>query len=682
MSRRTVALVGNANVGKSTVFNEITGMKQHTGNWTGKTVDTASGEYYYKFNDYTLVDLPGTYSLLSSSEEERVARDFLIWNKVDCVVIVADSTNLLRNLNLVLQTLELTGNAVLLLNLWDEAVKRNIIIDKKKLSELLGIPVVSSTARSGKGVNELLEQVHKIVTGDCCPEQLRVKYVSPIEQAERRCEKGLSKHFKTDIDMRFLALRVLENDPSFNASLEKNLSGGFQDDFDVLKSREILSRFNFDGENYVQSVTASISQQAERIFSQSVKQLPSREEKKQNMIDRVLLGRYTAVPAMLLLVGVVLWLTMVGANYPSSILKSAFDAAEAWLASHSLALGIPDVIVNMVVHGVLRVLFWVVAVMLPPMAIFFPLFALLEAYGVLPRIAFNLDRGFEKCGACGKQALTTCMAYGCNAVGVTGCRIIDSPRERLIAIITNSLTPCNGRFPLLIVIISMFFCDNSFAGAAVMLAFVLLSLAATMLSAKILSSTVLRGEKSAFVLELPPYRRPQFFKVIGETVKEKIVFVLLRAVVVAAPAGLLIWCLANIKAGGSSLLAYLADFLDPAGRFIGLDGVMLLAFILGFPANEIVIPIALMTYLASGNLGDYSSVDALKTILTDNGWTWVTALCAAVFSMFHFPCSTTLLTIWKETRSVKWTALSVIVPLALGVTVCAVLNFVLNYLIR
>lgn len=682
MSRRTVALVGNANVGKSTVFNEITGMKQHTGNWTGKTVDTASGEYYYKFNDYTLVDLPGTYSLLSSSEEERVARDFLIWNKVDCVVIVADSTNLLRNLNLVLQTLELTGNAVLLLNLWDEAAKRNIIIDKKKLSELLGIPVVSSTARSGKGVNELLEQVHKIVTGDCCPEQLRVKYVSPIEQAERRCEKGLSKHFKTDIDMRFLALRVLENDPSFNASLEKNLSGGFQDDFDVLKSREILSRFNFDGENYVQSVTASISQQAERIFSQSVKQLPSREEKKQNMIDRVLLGRYTAVPAMLLLVGVVLWLTMVGANYPSSILKSAFDAAEAWLASQSLALGIPDVIVNMVVHGVLRVLFWVVAVMLPPMAIFFPLFALLEAYGVLPRIAFNLDRGFEKCGACGKQALTTCMAYGCNAVGVTGCRIIDSPRERLIAIITNSLTPCNGRFPLLIVIISMFFCDNSFAGAAVMLAFVLLSLAATMLSAKILSSTVLRGEKSAFVLELPPYRRPQFFKVIGETVKEKIVFVLLRAVVVAAPAGLLIWCLANIKAGGSSLLAYLADFLDPAGRFIGLDGVMLLAFILGFPANEIVIPIALMTYLASGNLGDYSSVDALKTILTDNGWTWVTALCAAVFSMFHFPCSTTLLTIWKETRSVKWTALSVIVPLALGVTVCAVLNFVLNYLIR
>lgn len=682
MSRRTVALVGNANVGKSTVFNEITGMKQHTGNWTGKTVDTASGEYYYKFNDYTLVDLPGTYSLLSSSEEERVARDFLIWNKVDCVVIVADSTNLLRNLNLVLQTLELTGNAVLLLNLWDESVKRNIIIDKKKLSELLGIPVVSSTARSGKGVNELLEQVHKIVTGDCCPEQLRVKYVSPIEQAERRCEKGLSKYFKTDIDMRFLALRVLENDPSFNASLEKNLSGGFQDDFDVLKSREILSRFNFDGENYVQSVTASISQQAERIFSQSVKQLPSREEKKQNMIDRVLLGRYTAVPAMLLLVGVVLWLTMVGANYPSSILKSAFDAAEAWLASQSLALGIPDVIVNMVVHGVLRVLFWVVAVMLPPMAIFFPLFALLEAYGVLPRIAFNLDRGFEKCGACGKQALTTCMAYGCNAVGVTGCRIIDSPRERLIAIITNSLTPCNGRFPLLIVIISMFFCDNSFAGAAVMLAFVLLSLAATMLSAKILSSTVLRGEKSAFVLELPPYRRPQFFKVIGETVKEKIVFVLLRAVVVAAPAGLLIWCLANIKAGGSSLLAYLADFLDPTGRFIGLDGVMLLAFILGFPANEIVIPIALMTYLASGNLGDYSSVDALKTILTDNGWTWVTALCAAVFSMFHFPCSTTLLTIWKETRSVKWTALSVIVPLTLGVTVCAVLNFVLNYLIR
>lgn len=676
MSIRTIALMGNPNVGKSTVFNEITGKRQHTGNWTGKTVDTAEGSFYYKFNDYRLVDLPGTYSLLSSSEEERVARDFLLWSKVDCVVMVVDAANLLRNLNLVLQTLEVTDKAVLLLNLWDEALKHNVCIDKDKLSELLGIPVVCSTARSGKGVNELLEQVHQIVTGakKCTPVQ--VHYVTPVEQAARRCMTGIEKKIRTDVDLHFLAMRVLEDDAAFNHSLEKNLCVSFSEDFDILKGREILSRFNLEGENYISSVTASLSQMSNRIYAQTVCKKPSKQDNRQNRLDKILLGKYTAIPAMLLLLGIVLWLTMVGSNYPSALLKSVFDSFEVWLAGIMVSANIPSMLIDLLVHGILRVLLWVVAVMLPPMAIFFPLFALLEDFGLLPRIAFNLDRGFEKCGACGKQALTTCMGYGCNAVGVTGCRIIDSPRERIIAIVTNSLTPCNGRFPLLIVMISMFFCDNMLAGAGIMLLFVLLSLGMTLLSSKVLSSTVLRGERSAFVLELPPYRRPQFFKVIGETLREKVVFVLGRAIVVAAPAGFIIWCLANIHVGEVSLLVRLADFLNPMGQFIGLDGVMLLAFILGFPANEIVIPIALMTYLASGNLGDYSSVQSLKTILVDNGWTFTTALCTCVFSMFHFPCSTTLLTIWKETKSVKWTALSVAVPLLCGIVLCVVLHFI------
>ena len=388
------------------------------------------------------------------------------------------------------------------------------------------------------------------------------------------------------------------------------------------------------------------------------------------------MGRYTSIPVMLLLFAVVLWITVAGSNYPSEFLRGVFDNFEVWLADKLAATGASDNFVSLFVNGILRVLLWVIAVMLPPMAIFFPLFAILEDFGILPRIAFNLDGAFERCGACGKQALTTCMGYGCNAVGVTGSRIIDSPRERLVAIITNSLSPCNGRFPLLIAVISMFFSQNSVAAALILLCFMGVSMLATFASSKLLTSTVLKGVSSSFVLELPPYRKPKILSLIGDTVREKIIFVLFRAAAVAAPAGLVIWVLANVRVGSVTLLCYIADILEPAGRFIGLDGVMLLAFILGFPANEIVIPIALMAYLSTGEMSDYSSLESLKTILTDNGWTWVTALCTCIFSMFHFPCSTTLLTIWKETKSVKWTALSVITPLVFGVVICAVISHV------
>lgn len=678
--KKRVVLMGNPNVGKSTVFNEITGSHQHTGNWTGKTVDVAKGEYYYKFNDYELVDLPGTYSLLSSSEEERVARDYLCFENYDCVVCVVDATNLLRNLNLVLQVLEVTNKVVLLMNLSDEAKKRNIDIDVKKLSKLLKIPVVKATARSGKGINELLEQVHLICIDVLENEVGVTEYDYPVECAVKILENSLKQTLDCTDKRRFFALRILENNDSFNRSFKENFG---EDIFATcplccsLKAAEkVFEDYDYDSEKYMKTLTSTVYEKAEKLTEKTVSSAPSKKEKREQLLDRILLGKFSSIPVMLIILGIVLWVTIAGSNYPSEFLRGVFDNFEVWLAGSMLSAGISQPVVSLLVNGVLRVLLWVVAVMLPPMAIFFPIFALLEDFGVLPRIAFNLDGAFECCGACGKQALTTCMGYGCNAVGVTGCRIIDSPRERLVAVITNSLTPCNGRFPMLIAIISMFFCKNSFLAALVLLAMIAFSMLMTFASSKVLTATVLKGERSSFVMELPPYRKPKFFKVIGDTIREKIFFVLMRAVVVAAPAGLLIWILANITVGDSSLLCRISQWLDPIGSFLGMDGVILLAFILGFPANEIVIPIALMTYLSTGEMTDYASLESLKTIFVDNGWTVTTALCTCVFSMFHFPCSTTLLTIWKETKSVKWTLMSILTPLAAGVITCALIHFI------
>ncbi len=658
-TERKIALAGNPNVGKSTVFNELTGSNQHTGNWTGKTVDLAEGCYYYKFNDYKLYDLPGTYSLVISSKEEEVARDFIESLDYECIVCVVDATNLERNLNLVLHISEITDRIVVLLNLCDEAKKRNIKINCEKLSEMLGVPVVKATARSGRGINHLLEAVHNVITGNEKPKPKGITYISPIEQAAGVLERAGVERYK--------ALRMLED-------------GKEPDDLKLkaayMKAQGILERFNVSGDHFIESRTLSVFQKSDLISKTVSEALPSKLEKREKILDKILMGKYTAIPCMLLIFAVVLWITIAGSNYPSDFLRGVFDHFEIWLADVMTNVGISQTVISLVVNGVLRVLLWVVAVMLPPMAIFFPLFAILEDFGVLPRIAFNLDPCFKSCGACGKQALTTCMGYGCNAVGVTGARIIDSPRERKIAIITNSLSPCNGRFPLLIAITAMFFTKNSLLSALVLLSFIASSMAATMLSSFALTKTILKGDASSFVLELPPYRKPQFLKIIWQTVKEKVFFVLLRAVAVAAPAGLVIWVLANIKVGNSMLLNVIADFLDPLGSLMGLDGVILLAFILGFPANEIVIPIILMTYLSTGELSDYSSLEGLKTILVDNGWTATTAICTCIFSMFHFPCSTTLLTIWKETKSVKWTALSVVVPLLLGFIVCALINVI------
>lgn len=601
MKSKKVLLMGNPNVGKSTVFNEITGMHQHTGNWTGKTVDSAIGKYYYKYNNYELIDLPGTYSLIASSKEEEVAGNYLLNENYDCVVIVIDATLLQRNLMLFYQIFDITSKVVVLLNLCDEAKKRNIEIDKNILQNLLGVPVIKATARSGKGINELLEEIHLVVTN--------------------------------------------EEDYYTKRSV----------DIDKIDTDNILEKAQF-------------------VSSKAIKTVPSKKEKRDEILDKILLGKYTSIPIMLLIFGLILFITIRLSNYPSEFLSDIFSKFEVFLSNKMTDSGISPILISLLVDGMLKVLLWVIAVMLPPIVIFFPLFSLLEDFGILPRFAFNLDSPFEKCNACGKQALTTCMGLGCNAIGVTGARIIDSKRERNIAIITNSLTPCNGRFPFLIAVISIFLAKNSITASLILLSFIVLSVIVTMICSKILSKTALKGKSGSLIFELPKYRVPDFKNVIKSTFRDKILFVLFRAVIVSIPAGLIIWALANIDVSGISLLNILSVKLDPFGKIIGLDGVMLVAFILGLPANEIVLPIALMAYLSTNVMSDYSSIESLSAILVSNGWTIKTAICACVFSMFHFPCATTLLTIGKETKSIKYTLLSIITPLLSGIIICTVIN--------
>lgn len=517
-----ISLAGNPNVGKSTIFNELTGLRQHTGNWTGKTVEFARGCSKIKDARFCITDLPGCYSLLSFSGEEAVTRECLIQNQNDCVVIVVDCGVIERNLSFALQVLSVTKNAVLCLNLCDEAEKNGIKIDCDELSLNLGIPI------------------------------------------------------------------------------------------------------------------------------------------------------------MLAMLGILFWITVVGANYPSEWLSNLFGFIKEKLYILFDFLHAPDVVTGLLIDGVYTTLSWVVSVMLPPMAIFFPLFSLVEDSGYLPRIAFNLDRYFSKCGAHGKQSLAMAMGLGCNACGVTGCRIIESPKERLIAILTNNFMPCNGRFPTIIALLLMFFAGTAFTlsssleVAALLIGIIVFCVFITLVISKVLSVTILKGEQSGFVLELPPYRKPQILKTIVRSLLDRTLFVLGRAVAVAAPAGAIIWILANVHISDISLLKYCTDFLDPFGRFIGVDGVIIMAFILGFPANETVIPIIIMSYMASGTLVDYSSYDQLFQLLSMNGWTITTAVCTIILCILHYPCSTTCLTIKKETGSLKWTLVSMALPTAMGIVLCMI----------
>ncbi len=668
---RTVALAGNPNVGKSTVFNALTGLNQHTGNWSGKTVTNAQGFCRSAQQSYRLVDIPGTYSLLAQSAEEEVARNFICFDAPDAVLVVCDATCLERNLNLVLQIIETGARVLVCINLIDEAKRKHITIDTNALAKQLGVPVIATIARRKKTLTHIVSQLELLIN-QTPGNAIAVTYPHAIERAVTALLPRLDALALPSLNTRWLALRLLENDPSLMEKITAILPPDATLFAAIEAERARLTALGLANEQLRDAIVTAISHTAHSLCDTAV--TIASPAALMSPADRLLTGRFIGYPTMLLLLAGILWLTIEGANFPSQWLSQGLFWVQDRLTALLSLLHTPLWLHDVLVLGVYRTLAWVVSVMLPPMALFFPLFTLLEDIGYLPRIAYNLDRPFHRCCACGKQALTMCMGFGCNAAGVVGCRIIDSPRERLLAILTNNFVPCNGRFPTLLTLLTIFFVSSgsSLPAAFLLTGVVLLGILATFLMTKLLSSTILRGTPSAFTLELPPYRRPQIGQILVRSVLDRTLFVLGRAAAVAAPAGLLLWLLANITINGASLLTHGAAFFDPVAQLMGLDGVILIAFILGFPANEIVLPIILMAYLSQGNLADIGDPSALRDILISNGWTPLTALCTVLFSLFHWPCSTTLLTIHKETGSKKWTLLAAALPTAVGSIVCII----------
>lgn len=679
-----IALAGNPNTGKSTVFNFLTGLRQHTGNWPGKTVCTARGDFSYKNNNYALIDLPGTYSLFPLSQEEIVTRDFICFGNPDAVIVVCDSTCIERNLNLLFQVMELTDKVILCLNLLDEAKKKGIEINKNKLEKILGIPVVLTAARSGFGMDQLQDTLNKVVNNEYDFKNKPVYYDDEIENIINSIKDDL-KEIIPSINPRWLGLRLIEGDESILTSLNEytdrdilndlnNIKSKLPDIFDKSKIRSYLTKTNYD---YAKSISDEVVTIAE-------KNKLDRDEK----IDKIVSSKVFGIPLMLLLLCSILWITIEGANIPSQLLSNLLFSFEPKIYDLLNTIHFPLWLNEMLTYGMYRTLAWVVSVMLPPMAIFFPLFTLLEDLGYLPRVAFNLDHLFKKACCHGKQCLTMCMGFGCNAAGVIGCRIIDSPRERLLAILTNNFVPCNGRFPTLITISTIFFSSviaNNFLSSSItalsITLLIIVGVLTTLLVSYILSKTLLKGVPSTFTLELPPYRPPQVGRIIYTSIMDRTLFVLRRAVTVAIPAGIIIWIFANIHIGDITLLSYISNLLDPLGKLIGLDGFILLAFILGFPANEIVIPILIMSYMTTGKMVEFDELSALGNLLRDNGWTYLTALNMMLFSLLHWPCATTLITIKKETNSVKWTALGFLIPTAIAFVVCFLTTTVYNLIV-
>jgi len=670
-----VTLAGNPNVGKSSIFNELTGLNQHTGNWAGKTVSNMKGYCTLDEKKFVLIDLPGTYSLNPASKEEEIARDFILFEDTKNIVAVCDATTLERSLNLVLQILKITPNVTVCVNLIDEAEKKGIKIDCKKLSELLGVSVVEACAKKKTGLNELLEAVLK---KEERKSSVDIFYSDDKEKALYELTDYLNKKINININTRWISEKILENDEKLLKKLSKKTGFDIKNDIIV---QGIIQKHNISSEKFKDESSELTIKKSKEIAEAVISFSKNRSEERDRKADRIINSRIFGIPLMLLLLFFIFWITIAGANYPSALLEQVLFSFEDKLYNFLNYINVPLFISEALTKGVYRVVSWVVSVMLPPMAIFFPLFTILEDIGYLPRIAFNLDNAFKKCGSCGKQSLCMAMGFGCNAAGVVGARIIDSKRERLIAILTNSFVPCNGRFPTLIAIITIFFSGtdifkSSITCALFLTLLVILCVIVTLLISKLLSITILKGYPSAFVLELPPYRIPQFSKVIVRSIFDRTLFVLLRALTVAVPAGLIIWIVSNLKINGLSILSYCVFFFEPLGKLMGLDGKILMSFILGFPANEIVLPISLMAYTNSSELTQITSYTALKEILTQNGWNVITAINFMLFSLFHWPCSTTILTIKKETGSIKWTLFSFILPALIGFVFCFLINLI------
>lgn len=708
----TVALAGNPNVGKSTIFNNLTGMHQHTGNWTGKTVANATGNLVIKDEKFNLVDIPGTYSIMSNSQEEEIARDYICFEKPDVTIVVVDSTCLERNLNLVFQIMEITDNIIVCVNLLDEAKKKKININLKKLEELLGVPVVGTTARDKRTLEKLKNTIYKVCKKEIIPNPKKIEYNSQIEENIDILEQELINTYEENEQenyrgipltleenkiseklYRWISIKIIDGEEKILETIQKKFDINLEDENIKRCTEEIKNNLEKEGitnKNFKDKIVSNIVKKAEEI-SQEVCSFENRDYSgRDRKIDKILTSKKFGIPIMILFLGLIFWITIVGANYPSELLCNLFNSIQIKLINFANYIHCPQWLSDMLINGIYQTLTWIIAVMLPPMAIFFPLFTILEDLGYLPRIAFNMDGFFKKACCSGKQMITMCMGFGCNACGVTGCRIIDSPRERLIAILTNNFVPCNGRFPFLISIATIFIAGAYSAGngflssilsTLAVIIVIIFGIFLTLIISKILSNTILKGMPSSIVLELPPYRKPQFGKILVRSIFDRTLFILGRAISVAAPAGLVIWLLANIGINGESLLTIIANFLNPFAKLMGLDGYILTAFILGIPANEIVLPIILMSYLKGGALVKIEDTIQIGQILIQNGWNMLTAMNVMLFTILHFPCATTLLTIKKETNSWKWTGIAFLLPTLCGIILCMCTTLAYNVIL-
>lgn len=680
MMKYKIALAGNPNVGKSTIFNALTNSHQHTGNWPGKTVVNATGHYKDGNDHYTIYDLPGTYSLISHSKEEKTARDFLCFNNdIDVTVVVCNAQSLERSLNLALQILEITPNVILVINLMDEAKKKNININTKKLHTILNIPIITTTATYNKGLDELKKAI-SIAVSKKNTKKFHIQYNPKLSSSITK----INKYLKDIPHSKWLSRTFLTSSKEDVTLLLKKIKLTKNQEELLIKTikQEQANLSNLDL-NY--QIASAILKQTSSISKEVITKNNSNSNNRDRKIDKIITSKKWGIPIMLLILFFLFWLTISASNYPSEILSNFLFGLEDKL--YKILFFLPTSIRNILIFGVYKTTAWVVGVMLPPMMIFFPLFTILEDIGLLPRIAFNMDNMFSKCQTCGKQCLTMCMGIGCNAVGVTGARIIDSKRERLLAIITNSFMPCNGRYPLIISVITMFLIGGSkgihstFITALILVIILLISILITFITCNILSKYFLKGEKSAFILELPDYRHIRLSKIILTSICQRTIFVLGRAILIAAPAGFILYLITNFSINGNSILQIISTILDTPAKYLGLDGVILMAFFLGIPANEIVLPIIIMTYLQTNSLTSYDTLESLKRILVENGWTTLTAICFIIFTVFHFPCSTTLLTIKKETNSLFYTFISFITPLIIGIILCLIVNLIAKLLI-